>query len=127
MTDHSREAINIFKTHARQLAGGKFFEVNNGVGGVLVICTLSDDYYKDCKLEGFKLFMIYDPDKDSFRLSLCYREHGFGSEWVKLEEPENIGREMDGLLTFYWANHQRTYRQLFDRKPVRRHLFRRRR
>ena len=128
MGDRTDEIVNIFKTHARQMAGGKFFKTSNVNDRTYIICTLSDDYYYGMKLGDHRMDLLYDRSNGTVRMSVWDLSHGFSTPTFELQEPENIGTEMDGLLAYMRANTQTHYVRVWDRKPKRtkRRLFWRR-
>ena len=115
-SDQSQEIVNIWKTHARQLAGGRSFSVSPASRDrLMLMCDLSNDYY-DLQLEGWKMSMVYDLSEDTFKVTVWSGEHGFTSGMVPYEDPENIGTEMDAILSHMRAVANADRYQSWDRK-----------
>ena len=65
-SDQSREIVNIWKTHARQLAGGRPFSVSFASRDrLMLMCDLSNGYYYDLQLEGWRMSMVYDSSQET--------------------------------------------------------------
>ena len=114
--DESLEIVNIYKTHARKLAGGRSFDTSTSGGKMTVMCDLSDDYYYDCKLEGTKMSMVYDLSENTFKITCWDGPHGYSTPMVKFEDPENIGEQMDSLLAHVRAMSNIERIQSWDKK-----------
>lgn len=112
------EIRNIFQMHAKSLAGGYFFRCSSQGNMFHIICSLSDDYFhEDVKFDGYKMELLFDTDRQIFKLSVHNLGGGWKSPLFELTEPENIGKEMEGLLNYVAAQMDTKYVRMYDRKP----------